>query len=184
MVGGVEVVRQRKRTVAVTEVRVVPGRGDDPIVPAHIAEIDVQRVPPAIVLAAFSPVLARAHAALSPRQHFLLVVPGVGDQHGLELRPPAGVLAGRPLQPYGLGLCRVQRGHQLDAESVVVLGVGPPPVHGGQYVEHLPGARGPPSEDAGVEQSLDGVRVRGPHHVEHLHPVDRGPARARRFLPV
>lgn len=170
-----------------TKVRVVPGWGNDPIVPAHVAEINVQRVPPAIVLAAFPPVLTRAHVALSPGQHFLLRVPRVGDQHGLELRPRSVVLTLSSLQPHALGLSGVQRGYQLDAESVVVVGTGPPPVHCGQDVEYFPGTRSPTPEHAGVQQSLDGgVRVGRADHVEHLHPVDGGaaPRRGGRLLTV
>jgi len=74
MVGGVEVFGNRERTVAVTVVRVVAGRRDDPIVPTDVGEIHVERMPLADVSAAtVLPPFATAPALLlltAPRRAF------------------------------------------------------------------------------------------------------------------
>ena len=49
MVGRVEVVGQRERTVAMAVVGMVSGRCHNPVVPADVGEVDVERMAPAIV---------------------------------------------------------------------------------------------------------------------------------------
>ena len=57
VIGGVEVIGQRERAIAVAVVGVVAGRRHDPVVPADVAEIDVERMAAAVVAAALALVL-------------------------------------------------------------------------------------------------------------------------------
>jgi hypothetical protein len=98
MIGGVEMVGDREVALAVAVEGLVAGRRDDPIVPAHVAEVDVERPTLTDVAAVFSSVAATA-AGRSPRavgvpNRPLLVAPvvGVGEEKRLRLRPALGTL--------------------------------------------------------------------------------------------
>lgn len=51
VIGGVQVIGQGKRTLAVTVVRLVSRRSHDPVVPAHVAKVHVKRVSPTVAVA-------------------------------------------------------------------------------------------------------------------------------------
>lgn len=72
VIGGVQVIGQWKRTLAVTVVRLVSGRRHDPVVPTHVAEVDVERVPPTVAVALSASLLGAA--LRSPRQRVTLAV--------------------------------------------------------------------------------------------------------------
>lgn len=59
MVRGVQVVGQRERALPVAVVRIVAQRRHNPIVPAHVREVHIQRVPPAgVVVVLASPLVS------------------------------------------------------------------------------------------------------------------------------
>lgn len=70
VVGGVQVVRQGERTVAVAVEGVVARRRDDPVVPADVGEVHVERVPPAVLPAVLATILPGVGPA-SPAGHYV-----------------------------------------------------------------------------------------------------------------
>ena len=96
VVGGVQVIRQREGTLPVAVKRLVARGRHNPVVPAHVAEVHVQRVPAAVPVALAAPLLG---AALGPAgQRVALPVVPEGDQQGAQLVP---VLPGGPGQGSG-----------------------------------------------------------------------------------
>ena len=85
MIGGVEVVGQREGAVAVAVVGVVAGRRYDPVVPADVAKVDVERLPAAIVPAAL-PLVLLLGGPFTPRPRFPVV--RVRHQERLLTSPP------------------------------------------------------------------------------------------------
>lgn len=98
MIGGVEMVGDRKVALAVTVEGLIARRCHDPIVPADVAEVHVQRPSLANVATVFSSMVSPA-ARCSPRaicvpDRALLVAPvvGVGEKEWLSLRPALGTI--------------------------------------------------------------------------------------------
>ena len=72
VIRGVEVIGQRERAVALAVVGVVARWGDDPVVPADVAKVDVERMASAIVPAALALVLLLG-GALTPHAGLAVV---------------------------------------------------------------------------------------------------------------
>lgn len=99
MVRRVEMIGERKRTIAMAIEGVVSGWSDDPVVPTDIDEIDVERMSSAVVPAVFRAILAAGCCTLSsPIEnllgggHFASAVVGVGEEHRLSSSPGVGRL--------------------------------------------------------------------------------------------
>lgn len=187
MIGGVQVVRQRKGTLAVAVESVVAWRRHDPLVPANVAEVHVESVPPAVRAPVLLPVLLRP----SPRLPLLsvrmqngrtLTVVAVGHQKRSRLRPRVLVrMKGAadphvpPPVPLGLlGSFRLLGVEHFHQEPVVVLGFTGPASHGRAHVEAFP-ARVRVLHQPGVEKSgerLFGGGQRRPEHLVNVNSVE------------
>lgn len=93
MIGGVKMVGDGKVALAVTVEGFIARRCDNPVIPANVAEIDVQRPSLADVTAVF-PTMAFATTRCSPRTRripdralFVAPIVGVGEEKWLSLRP-------------------------------------------------------------------------------------------------
>jgi len=199
MVGGVEVVGQREGALSVAVVRIIAQWCHNPIIPADVREVHIQRVPPAgvvVVLAASrSPrlplipaALATATASLSPGHipdgaRLVPPIVRVGEQERLLVLPPLVRLVRAAAQAHMMMGRRLQGPHRphLHQQSVVPLRTRQPPVHGRLDIEaHRVRAVQP--DRLGVQQQIARLPL-----ATHPHPRDvvdehlvAGPVRRRR----
>ena len=90
MDGGVEVVGQRKGAVPVAVEGLVAWWGHNPVVPAHITEVHIERVAPAVLILLPGPLWVMLGATLGPPASGQGMSPAImakGDQEGPELGP-------------------------------------------------------------------------------------------------
>ncbi len=187
VIGGVQVVRQWKGTLAVAVESMVARRRHDPLVPAHVAEVHIERVPPAVCALLLLPALLLP----LPRLPLLsvrmqdgraLTVVAVGHQQGSGLRPWVLVCVKRatdshvpPLVPLDhCGSFRLLGMEHLHQEPMVVLGFAGPASNCRTHVEALP-ARVRVLHQTGVEKS--GKRLFGsgqcwPEHLVNVNSVE------------
>lgn len=90
MVGGVEVVSQWKGAVPVAVEGLVAWWGHNPVVPAHVAEVHIERVAPAVLILLPGPLWVVLGAPLGPLasgQGMSTAIMAKSDQEGPELGP-------------------------------------------------------------------------------------------------
>lgn len=166
MIGGVQVIGQRKGALSITVERLVPGGRHDPVVPTHVAEVDIQRVSPAVAIALSTPLLG---AALCPaRQRVTFAIVTKRDQKGAKLVPVfawnwvqgaayahvAPLLAGR--------LVQVQNLHSKAVVGELIAG---PAQYGRAHVEAFPVGR-VVTHQSGVQKLRDDLP--SPWRLQHL----------------
>lgn len=98
MIGGVEMIGNGEVALAVAIESFVAGRRNYPVVPAHVAEVNVQRPSLADIARIFSAVVASAtgrssrSVGVSDRALFVASIVGVREQQRLCLRPTLGTI--------------------------------------------------------------------------------------------
>lgn len=187
MIGGVQVVRQREGTLAVAVESVVAGRRHDPLIPANIAEVHVESVPPTVCAPVLLSVLLRPSPCLPllsvrMQDSRALTVVAVGHQKRSGLRPRVLVCVKGAADPHVpppvplglLGSFRLLRMEHFHQEPVVVLGFTGPASHGRAHVKAFP-ARVRVLHQSGVEKSgkrLFGGGQRWPEHLVNVNSVE------------
>lgn len=168
---------QRKRAITVAVEGVVSGRRDDPIVPADVREVDVKRMPSAILAAVLPPVLPQSSPG--PPVHYLIrgchlvtAVVRIRVEHRPAHHPRVLVLVDGPSQPHVFPCADERTGH-VHQQPVIILMILYPPHHSWMYVQI----------DCGVLRCVDHFAVNqpqyrlaatlyaGPYYVVHQHPA-------------
>lgn len=108
VVGRVEVVGQREGTVAVAVEGVVARRRDDPVVPADVREVHVERMPATVLAAVLAPILAQGRPSgsalhyVARRRHLLAAVVRVGVEGRPRALPAVVLVLEAPSQAHVL----------------------------------------------------------------------------------
>lgn len=174
----VQMVCQRKRAITVAVEGVVSGRRDDPIVPADVREVDVERMPSTILAAVLPPVLPQGGPP-GPPVHYLIrgchlvtAVVHIRVEHRPADHPRVLVLVDGPSQPHVFPFADELTGH-VHQQPVIILMVLQPPHYSWMHVQI----------DRGVLRRVDDFAVNqpqhrlaatlyaGPHYVVHQHPA-------------
>lgn len=98
MIGGVEMIGNGEVALAVAIESFVAGRGNNPVVPSHIAEVNVQRPSLTDIAGIFSAMIATAtgrssrSVGVSDWALFVASIVGVREQQRLCLRPTFGTI--------------------------------------------------------------------------------------------
>ena len=165
VIGRIQMIGQGEGAVSVAVVGVVSGWRHDPVVPAHVAEVDVEGLPAAVIPAPL-PLVLPLGGSLAPLP--ALPVVRVGDQDGLfRCRAPP-----LPLEPEVLGFGR-RVGVDVadfDVEAVISCRRFLPALQGRKHVECFPSVR-PDVHCAAVQEAQDGFRPPGcrSHDIVHQH---------------
>lgn len=174
----VQMVRQRKRAITVAVEGVVSGRRDDPIVPADVREVDVERMPPAILAAVLPPVLPQGGPP-GPPVHYLIrgchlvaAVVHIRVEHRPAHHPRVLVLIDGPSQPHVFPRADERAGH-VHQQPVIILMILQPSHHRWMHVQIYRGVLRRVDHLA-LDQPQYRLAVTlhpGPYYVVHQHPA-------------
>lgn len=159
-------IRQRKGAFPVAVISLVTRGRHYPVIPAHVTEVHIQCVAPAVAVAFAAPLLG---ASLGPTgQRVTLSIVAKGDQEGAQLLPVlARLLVQRAADPNVSPLVarRLVEVQNLHGQPVIRAELTSPAQHGGADVKALP-PRCVVVHEPGIQKLRD--QLTGPRGFQHL----------------
>lgn len=160
MVRGIEMIGQRKWALPMAIVCIVARRGHNPITPAHILKVHIERMPSAILVVclttrwtslmttipatpiatASTPITSSAPTSsthITYGARLVLAIVGVGEEQRLLVLPHLVRFVRTAAQAYMMMRCRLEGSHRahLHQQSVVLLRCCQPPIHSGLHIQ-------------------------------------------------
>lgn len=158
MVRGIEMIGQRKWALPMAIVCIVAGRGHNPITPAHILKVHVERMPSAVLIVSLAtrwtslmttipaaPIASTPITSSAPSSsthitygaRLVLAIVGVGEEQRLLVLPHFVRFVRAAAQAHMMMRSRLEGTHRanLHQQSVVLLRCCQPPIHSGLHIQ-------------------------------------------------
>lgn len=158
MVRGIEMIGQRKWALPMAIVCIVARWGHNPVAPAHIRKVHIERMPSAILVVSLAtrwtslmttipaaPIASASTPVATPTAsthitygaRLVLAIVGVGEQQRLLVLPHFVRFVRAAAQAHMMMRCRLEGTHRANfhQQSVVLLRCCQPPIHSGLHIQ-------------------------------------------------